>query len=142
MKDIDIRWIKNSKTKKNTTLKLVNRVAYNEYPAGTATVELEKIKEKTPDVKIHFHFPIKYGERYIWDWKNQKSVPEKVAWGFQCMVNLIFNETENDYDYYFNFFNGKWNARVNDKEIVDMITAIQFIKKDLKNFLTVNNFTK
>ena len=142
MKMLDIRWIKNSKTKKNSALNLVDRIAYNEYPNGTATVELDRIKEKTPDVKIHFHFPSKDGKRYIWDWKRQKTVSEKVVWGFQCMVNLIFNETEKDYDYYFNFFNGKYNARVNDKEMIDMITAIQVIKKDLNNLLTVNNFTK
>ena len=33
-------------------------------------------------------------------------------------------------------------ARVNDKELADMITIIQIIKKDLNNLLTVNNFTK
>ena len=56
--------------------------------------------------------------------------------------SLGFNKAEKDYDYYFNFFNGKYNARVNDKEMIDMITAIQVIKKDLNNLLTVNNFTK
>ena len=141
MKMIDIRWLKNSKTK-DSSFKLVDRVPYNDYPSGTATVELTRIKEKTPDVKIHFHFPIKDGKRGIWDWGSQKSIEQDVAWGFQCMVNLIFNETEKDYDYYFNFFNGKYHARVNDKEMIDMITAIQVIKKDLNNLLTVNNFTK
>tara|TARA_Y100000310_G_scaffold100163_1_gene98010 strand:- start:336 stop:761 length:426 start_codon:yes stop_codon:yes gene_type:complete len=141
MKMIDIRWVKNSKTK-GSSFKLVDRVPYNDYPSGTATVELTRIKEKTPDAKIHFRFPIKKGKMNVWDWKNQKTATEDVNWDFKCMVDMIFNEVENDYDYYFNFFNGKNNARINDKEIVDMIAVMQVAKKDLNNLLTVNNFSK
>ena len=42
---IDIRWVKNSKTK-GSSFKLVDRVPYNDYPSGTATVELTRIKTK------------------------------------------------------------------------------------------------
>ena len=42
MKGIDVRWVENSKTK-NTSLKTVAREKFNDYPEGTATVQLENI---------------------------------------------------------------------------------------------------
>ena len=141
MKDIDIRWVKNRKTK-NSSLNLVNRVPYNDYPKGTATVDLVGVTQKTPEAKIHFVFPEKKGECPEWDWKGNTVNYKNVNWSFYCLVSMIFNKIENDYDYYFNFYNGKEWARVNDKELADMITIIQIIKKDLNNLLTVNNFTK
>tara|TARA_Y100000310_G_C20414527_1_gene683637 strand:- start:70 stop:495 length:426 start_codon:yes stop_codon:yes gene_type:complete len=141
MKDIDIRWVKNRKTK-NSSLNLVNRVPYNDYPEGTATVDLVGVTQKTPEAKIHFVFPEKKGECPEWDWKGNTVNYKNVNWSFYCLVSMIFNKIENDYDYYFNFYNGKEWARVNDKELADMITIIQIIKKDLNNLLTVNNFTK
>ena len=45
---IDIRWVENRKTKKSS-LNVVPRVSYNDYPAGTATVELIGVTKKTPD---------------------------------------------------------------------------------------------
>jgi hypothetical protein len=141
MKMIDIRWIKNRKTKKSS-LKLVNRVPYNDYPEGTATVDLIGVTQKTPEAKIHFVFPEKKGNSPEWDWKGNTVNYKNVNWSFYCLVSMIFNEIENDYDYYFNFYNGKEWARINDKELADMIAAMQVIKKDLNNLLTVNNFTK
>ena len=141
MKMIDIRWIKNRKTKKSS-LKLVNRVPYNDYPEGTATVDLIGVTQKTPEAKIHFVFPEKKGNSPEWDWKGNTVNYKNVNWSFHCLVSMIFNEIENDYDYYFNFYNGKEWARINDKELADMIAAMQVIKKDLNNLLTVNNFTK
>ena len=141
MKMIDIRWIKNRKTKKSS-LKLVNRVPYNDYPEGTATVDLIGVTQKTPEAKIHFVFPEKKGKCPEWNWKGDTVNYKNVNWSFHCLVSMIFNEIENDYDYYFNFYNGKEWARINDKELADMIAAMQVIKKDLNNLLTVNNFTK
>ena len=141
MKMIDIRWVKNRKTK-NSSLNLVNRVPYNDYPKGTATVDLVGVTQKTPEAKVHFVFPEKKGECPEWDWKGNTVNYKNVNWSFYCLVSMIFNKIENDYDYYFNFYNGKEWARVNDKELADMITIIQIIKKDLNNLLTINNFTK
>tara|TARA_Y100000310_G_scaffold28683_1_gene27304 strand:- start:279 stop:704 length:426 start_codon:yes stop_codon:yes gene_type:complete len=141
MKMIDIRWVKNGKTKKSS-LKLVDRVPYNDYPNGTATAELVKVTEKTPEVKVHFCFPNKKGKRCIWDWQNQKSLWENTDWSCYCLVSMIFNKIENDYDYYFNFYNGKCHARINDQELSEMVSTINVIKSDLKNLLTVNNFSK
>jgi len=141
MKDIDIRWVKNRKTK-NSSLNLVNRVPYNDYPKGTATVDLIGVTQKTPEAKIHFVFPEKKGKCPEWNWKGDTVNYKNVNWSFYCLVSMIFNKIENDYDYYFNFYNGKEWARVNDKELADMIAIIQIIKKDLNNLLTVNNFTK
>ena len=141
MKDIDIRWVKNRKTK-NSSLNLVNRVPYNDYPKGTATVDLIGVTQKTPEAKIHFVFPEKKGKCPEWNWKGDTVNYKNVNWSFYCLVSMIFNKIENDYDYYFNFYNGKEWARINDKELADMIAAMQVIKKDLNNLLTVNNFTK
>ena len=57
MKDIDVRWVENSKTKK-TSLKTISREKYNDYPEGTATVQLENIKSKNSDAKVWFIFEI------------------------------------------------------------------------------------
>ena len=140
MKMIDIRWVENRKTKKSS-LNVVPRVSYNDYPAGTATVELIGVTKKTPEVKVHFVFPEKSGKCPVWDWDSNVANYQDKEWSFRCQVNMIFNEVENDYDYYFNFYNGKDWARINDQELLDMVTVIQVVKKDLKNLLTVNNFS-
>ena len=137
---IDIRWVSNRKTKQSS-LNLVGRVPYNEYPAGTATVELIGITKEIPEAKIHFVFPKKSGKRPFWDWSGKTTHYSEIEWSFTCQVDMIFNEVEKDYDYYFNFHHGKNWARINDKEMVDMIVVIQLVKKDLKNLLTVNNFS-
>lgn len=141
MKNIDIHWVENRKTKKSS-LNVVPRALWNDYPAGTATVEVIGVTKKTPEVKVHFVFPEKKGKHPEWDWKGNTVNYVDTNWSFRCQVNMIFNQVENDYDYYFNFYNGKDWARVNDEELVDMIAVIQVIKKDLNNLLTVNNFSK
>tara|TARA_Y100000310_G_C20472382_1_gene710715 strand:+ start:469 stop:891 length:423 start_codon:yes stop_codon:yes gene_type:complete len=140
MKKIDIRWVKNRKTIKSS-LKLVDRVSYNDYPNGTATVELIGVTRKTPEARVHFIFSPKKGRSFFWDEKSQKDALQDFGWTLNCLVSMNFNEVENDYNYYFNFPNGK-HCGMNNEEFDCMIAAMQVIKKDLNNLLTVNNFAK
>lgn len=143
MKMLDICWVKNSRVKNCRDFKKVDRAPWNEYPVGTATVELVRVRADTPDVKIHFHFPSKQGMAFgLWDDKKQSYAENLVSWSFKCTANLMFNKVENDYDCHFNFFLGKYNTpKVNNKEMIEMVEVIQLVKKDLKNLLTVNNFS-
>ena len=70
MKDIDVRWVENSKTKK-TSLKTISREKYNDYPEGTATVQLENIKSKNSDAKVWFIFEGKNDVVTEWDYQKQ-----------------------------------------------------------------------
>ena len=131
---IDIRWIKNRKTKKSS-LKLVNRVPYNDYPEGTVTVDLIGVTQKTPEAKIHFVFPEKKGECPEWDWKGNTVNYKNVNWSFYCLASMIFNEAEKDYDYYFNFYNGKEWALMNEREFEIVYSTMKNIKRDLVDLL-------
>ena len=142
MKDIDIRWIKNTKTK-NSSLKLVARKEWNDYPDGTATVQLEKIKSKNPNAKIWFVFEGKNDTVIEWDYQKQAGVSRSIVWRTTVQVDLIYKENIDDYYMYINFPNGKYNAPLlNSTEFDTFYNTIKQIKFDLSNLLTVNNFSK
>ena len=136
---IDIRWIKNRKTL-NSGFKLVERENWHNYPCGTATVEMVGVTKKTPEVRVHFYFSPKKGSGMFWDEKAQKDILQDFDWTLYCVAIMTFNEIENDYNYYFNFPNGK-HCGMNSEELLYMIDALQLIKKDLNNLLTLNNFS-
>ena len=142
MKDIDVRWVKNAKTK-DSSFDLVARQAYNDYPDNTATVELIGVRQKFPEAKITFVFPIKSGTYNQWDFQKQKSDRQNIDWKVDVQVNLIYNETNKDYDIYMNFPCGKYNSPLLNSQEFDVFhCAVKQIKSDLSNLLTVNNFTK
>ena len=142
MKDIDIRWVKNSKTK-DSPFDLVSRQAYNDYPENTATVELLGVRQKFPEAKITFIFPTKSDTCNVWDFSLQKANRQNIDWKVDVQVNLMYNETNKDYDIYMNFPCGKHNSPLlNFQEFDCFYRALNNIKSDLNNFLTVNNFTK
>jgi len=142
MKDIDIRWVKNAKTK-DSSFVLIARQAYNDYPDNTATVELIGVRQKFPEAKITFVFPIKSETYNQWDFQSQKANRQNIDWKVDVQVNLIYNETNKDYDIYMNFPCGKYNSPLlNFQEFDCFYDAVKRIKTDLNNLLTVNNFTK
>ena len=141
MKDIDIRWVENRKTKKSS-LNVVPRVSYNDYPAGTATVELLGVRQNFPEAKVTFIFPIKSDTHNVWDFKLQKANRENINWKVDVQVSLMYNETNKDYDIYINFPCGKYNSPLLNSEEFDVFyRAVNQIKSDLNNILTVNNFS-
>ena len=142
MKDIDIRWVRNTKTK-DSSLKLVEREQWNEYSENTATVELIGVRQKFPEAKITFIFPIKSETYNVWDYQSQKANRQNIDWKVDVQVNLVYNETNKDYDIYMNFPCGKYNSPLlNFQEFDTFYRAIKQIKFDLSNLLTVNNFSK
>ena len=146
MKNIDIRWVKNAKTKKlypSSSFNLVSREAYNDYPDNTATVELIGVRQKFPEAKITFIFPIKSETYNVWDYQSQKANRQNIGWKVDVQVNLVYNETNKDYDIYMNFPCGKYNSPLlNFQEFDVFYHTIKQIKFDLSNLLTVNNFSK
>ena len=141
MKDIDIRWVKNAKTK-GSSFNLVSREAYNDYPDNTATVELLGVRQSFPEAKVTFIFPIKSDTHNVWDFKLQKANRENVNWKVDVQVSLMYNETNKDYDIYINFPCGKYNSPLLNSEEFDVFyRAVNQIKSDLNNILTVNNFS-
>ena len=135
MKMIDIRWVKNRKTKKSS-LKLVDRIPYNEYPVGTATVELVGIAQKTPEAKVTIIFPFKKGEYASFDYSNDKTVKEILSWNVVIQGSLVYDKVEKDYTYYIHFPNGKWNtALMNEREFEIAYSTMRNIKRDLVNLL-------
>ena len=130
MKMIDIRWAKNRKTKKSS-LKLVDRAKWNSYPLNTATVDMVGITKKHPELKVTFYFPQKKGKQSLWDGKI-----ENISWPLTLQANLIYNETEQDYDYYFNFPLGKGGALMNEREFEIVYSTMRNIKCDLADLLT------
>jgi len=142
MKDIDIRWIRNTKTK-DSSLKLVEREQWNEYSENTATIELLGIRQKFPEAKITFIFPIKSETYSQWDFQLQKANRQNIDWKVNIQVNLVYNKTNKDYDIYMNFPCGKYNSPLlNFQEFDCFYRAVNQIKLDLNNLLTVNSFTK
>ena len=137
---IDIRWIKNSKTKKSG-LKLVERKSWHDYPSGTATVEIVGVTKKNPEIRVHFYFDSKSDKGMFWDATIKKTTLQDFKWTLNCVATMTFNEFENDYNYYFNFPNGK-NCTMNDKELMQMVETLHTIKRDLKNILTLHNFNE
>ena len=141
MKDIDIRWVKNAKTK-DSSFDLVARQAYNDYPHNTATVELIGVRQKFPEAKITFVFPIKSETYNVWDYQSQKANRQNIDWRVDVQVNLVYNETNKDYDVYINFPCGKYNSPLlNLQEFDCFYDAIKRIKVDLNNLLTTSNFS-
>ena len=141
MKDIDIRWVKNSKTK-DSPFDLVSRQAYNDYPENTATVELLGVRQKFPEAKITFVFPTKSDTYNVWDYQSQKANRQNIDWKINVQVSLMYNETNKDYDIYINFQCGKYNSQLlNSQEFDVFYRAVNQIKSDLNNILTVNNFS-
>ena len=141
MKDIDIRWVENAKTKASS-FNLVSREAYNDYPDNTATVELLGVRQNFPEAKVTFIFPIKSDTHNVWDFKLQKANRENINWKVDVQVSLMYNETNKDYDIYINFPCGKYNSPLLNSEEFDVFfRAINQIKSDLNNILTVNNFS-
>jgi len=142
MKDIDIRWVKNTKTK-DSSLKLVEREQWNEYSENTATIELLGIRQKFPEAKVTFIFPNKQETYNEWDWQSGKGNAKNISWHTSVQVNMIYNETNKDYDIYMNFPCGKYNSPLlNFQEFDCFYRAVNQIKLDLNNLLTVNSFTK
>ena len=142
MKGIDVRWVENSKTK-NTSLKTVAREKFNDYPEGTATVQLENIKSKNPDARVWFIFKGKNDTVAEWDYQKQVALPRSIVWRTTVQVDLIYKEYIDDYYMYINFPNGKYNAPLlNSTEFDTFYNTIKQIKFDLSNLLTVNNFSK
>ena len=142
MKDIDIRWVKNTKTK-DSSLKLVEREQWNEYSENTATIELLGIRLKFPEAKVTFIFPNKQETYNEWDLQSGKANTKNISRHISVQVNMIYNETNKDYDMYINFPCGKYNSPLlNSREFDVFHCAVKQIKSDLNNLLTVNNFTK
>jgi hypothetical protein len=142
MKDIDIRWVRNTKTK-DSSLKLVEREQWNEYSENTATIELLGIRQKFPEAKITFVFSIKSETYNVWDYQSQKVNRQNIDWKANVQVNLVYNKTNQDYDIYMNFPCGKYNSPLlNFQEFDCFYRAVNQIKLDLNNLLTVNSFTK
>jgi len=142
MKDIDIRWVKNAKTK-DSSFDLVARQAYNDYPHNTATVELIGVRQKFPEAKVWFLFPSKQEIYNCWDYDAQKANKAITTWHTNLQVNMIYNETNKDYDIYILFPCGKYNSPLlNFQEFDCFYRAVNQIKLDLNNLLTVNSFTK
>ena len=141
MKDIDIRWIENAKTK-SSSLTLVDREPWNDYPENTATVELLGVRKKFPEAKVTFIFPIKADTHFYWDYQSQKAIRQNVDWRVDVQVNLMYNEINKDYDIYINFPSGKYNSPLlNFQEFDIFYRAVSQVKSDLNNILTVNNFS-
>ena len=141
MKDIDIRWVKNAKTK-GSSFNLVSREAYNDYPDNTATVELLGVRQNFPEAKVTFIFPIKSETYNVWDYQSQKANRQNIDWKINVQVSLMYNETNKDYDIYINFPCGKYNSPLlNSQEFDIFYRAVNQIKSDLNNILTVSNFS-
>ena len=141
MKDIDIRWVENAKTK-GSSFNLVSREAYNDYPDNTATVELLGVRQNFPEAKVTFIFPIKSETYNVWDYQSQKANRQNIDWKINVQVSLMYNETNKDYDIYINFPSGKYNSPLlNSQEFDIFYRAVNQIKSDLNNILTVNNFS-
>ena len=142
MKDIDIRWVKNAKTK-NSSLSLVVREPWNDYPENTATVELLGVRKKFPEVKISFRFSEKADTYNDYNYSTKSITVNSINWSVRVQVNMIYNTTNQDYDIYINFPTGKFNSPLlNSQEFDTFYRAIKQIKFDLSNLLTVNNFSK
>ena len=141
MKDTDIRWVENAKTK-GSSFNLVSREAYNDYPDNTATVELLGVRQNFPEAKVTFIFPIKSETYNVWDYQSQKANRQNIDWKINVQVSLMYNETNKDYDIYINFPCGKYNSPLlNSQEFDIFYRAVNQIKSDLNNILTVNNFS-
>ncbi len=141
MKDIDIRWVENAKTK-DSSFNLVSREAYNDYPDNTATVELLGVRQNFPEAKVTFMFPIKSETYNVWDYQSQKANRQNIDWKINIQVSLMYNETNKDYDIYINFPCGKYNSPLlNSQEFDIFYRAVNQIKSDLNNILTVSNFS-
>lgn len=146
MKNIDIRWVKNAKTKKlypSSSFNLVSREAYNDYPDNTATVELIGVRSSFPEAKITFVFPLKQGTYNEWDFNTQQTNTCNISWRANIQINLLYNAINKDYDVYINFPSGKYNSPLlNFQEFDVFYNVVKQIKFDLSNLLTVNNFSK
>ena len=141
MKDIDIRWVENAKTK-GSSLTLVDREPWNDYPENTATVELLGVRKEFPEAKISFRFTQKPDAYYDYDYSTKSSVLNSVNWSVRVQVNMTYNTVNKDYDIYINFPSGKYNSPLlNSQEFDIFYRAVNQIKSDLNNILTVNNFS-
>lgn len=133
MKGIDVRWVENSKTKK-TSLKTVSREKYNDYPQGTATVQLENIKLKNSDARVWFVFKFKNDTFIEWDYQQQMGVPSGITWSTTVQVDLTYKENVDDYYMYINFPTGKYNAPLlNSEEFGLLYHTVNEIKNELKS---------
>jgi hypothetical protein len=142
MKDIDIRWVENVKTK-SSSLTLIDREPWNDYPENTATVELLGVRKRFPEAKISFIFPKKVDTYNEYNYSTKLSVSNSINWSVRIQVNMTYNTTNKDYDIYINFPSGKYNSPLlNFQEFDIFYRTINQIKSDLNNILTVNNFSK
>ncbi len=142
MKDIDIRWVENAKTK-DSSLSLVSREPWNDYPENTATVELLGVRKRFPEAKVSFRFPKKPDTYNDYNWSTKQTLVDAVNWSVRVQVNMVHNATIKDYDIYMNFPCGKYNSPLlNFQEFDCFYRAVNQIKLDLNNLLTVNSFTK
>ena len=141
MKDIDIRWVENAKTK-DSSFNLVSREAYNDYPDNTATIELLRVRQNFPEAKISFIFPKKADTYNDYNYSTKSHVPKSINWSVRIQVNMVYNIINKDYDIYINFPSGKFSSPLlNFQEFDIFYRAINQIKSDLNNILTVNNFS-
>ena len=141
MKDIDIRWVENAKTK-SSSLTLVDREPWNDYPENTATVELLGVRKEFPEAKISFRFTQKPDAYYNYDYSTKSSVLNSVNWSVCVQVNMTYNTVNKDYDIYINLPAGKYNSPLRNSQEFDIFyRAVNQIKSDLNNILTVNNFS-
>lgn len=141
MKDIDILWVKNAKTK-NSSLNLVSRKPWNDYPENTATVELLGVRKKFPEAKVSLIFPQKPDTYNDYNWSTKQTVVNTINWSVRVQVNMVYNVTNKDYDIYINFPSGKQGSPLlNFQEFDCFYDAIKHIKADLNNLLTTNNFS-
>ena len=93
--------------------------------------------------KITFVFSIKSETYNQWDFQSQKANRQNIDWKVDVQVNLVYNETNKDYDIYMNFPCGKYNSPLlNFQEFDCFYHVVNQIKSDLNNLLTVSNFTK
>jgi hypothetical protein len=100
------------------------------------------VRQKFPEAKITFVFPIKSETYNVWDYQSQKANRQNVDWRVDVQVNLVYNETNKDYDVYINFPCGKYNSPLlNLQEFDCFYDAIKRIKVDLNNLLTTSNFS-
>ena len=100
------------------------------------------MRQKFPEAKITFVFSIKSETYNQWDFQSQKVNRQNIDWKVNVQVNLVYNETNKDYDIYMNFPCGKYNSPLlNFQEFDCFYDAIKRIKADLNNLLTTSNFS-
>ena len=109
---------------------------------GAVVTCVDVTRQKFPEAKITFVFSIKSETYNQWDFQSQKVNRQNIDWKVNVQVNLVYNETNKDYDIYMNFPCGKYNSPLlNFQELDCFYDALKRIKADLNNLLTTSNFS-